>query len=148
MFSLFFVCLFQVRRISEDPPCKCPVKFCIEKQPKGHYRVGDKVLYVRVCNALSTTDCLLYTGLAEGKCIQMHYYCYCTHLKDTKRYVKSGFIVFYKYQRVNKLCRVFGVSLEEQILVLNLSEHSTQSRQSLMGAGVAWQHEEKVHTFE
>ncbi|ROL52769.1 Growth arrest-specific protein 2 [Anabarilius grahami] len=36
-----------VRQISEDPPCKCPVKFCIEKQPKGHYRVGDKVLYVR-----------------------------------------------------------------------------------------------------
>ncbi|KAI2662633.1 Growth arrest-specific protein 2 [Labeo rohita] len=39
-----------VRRISEDPPCKCPVKFCIEKQPKGHYRVGDKVLYVRMLN--------------------------------------------------------------------------------------------------
>ncbi len=53
---VFFVALFQVRQISEDPPCKCPVKFCIEKQPKGHYRVGDKVLYVRVCNALSTAD--------------------------------------------------------------------------------------------
>uniref|UniRef100_A0A673K7I3 Growth arrest-specific protein 2-like n=1 Tax=Sinocyclocheilus rhinocerous TaxID=307959 RepID=A0A673K7I3_9TELE len=39
-----------VRQISEDPPCKCPVKFCIEKQPKGHYRVGDKVLYVRMLN--------------------------------------------------------------------------------------------------
>ncbi|XP_067297150.1 growth arrest-specific protein 2 isoform X2 [Pseudorasbora parva] len=39
-----------VREISEDPPCKCPVKFCIEKQPKGHYRVGDKVLYVRMLN--------------------------------------------------------------------------------------------------
>uniref|UniRef100_A0A9J7WUE4 Growth arrest specific 2 n=1 Tax=Cyprinus carpio carpio TaxID=630221 RepID=A0A9J7WUE4_CYPCA len=39
-----------VRQISEDPPCKCPVKFCIENQPKGHYRVGDKVLYVRMLN--------------------------------------------------------------------------------------------------
>nr|XP_055059844.1 growth arrest-specific protein 2 [Misgurnus anguillicaudatus]XP_055059849.1 growth arrest-specific protein 2 [Misgurnus anguillicaudatus]XP_055059855.1 growth arrest-specific protein 2 [Misgurnus anguillicaudatus]XP_055059859.1 growth arrest-specific protein 2 [Misgurnus anguillicaudatus] len=39
-----------VRQISEDPPCKCPVKFCVEKQPKGHYRVGDKVLYVRMLN--------------------------------------------------------------------------------------------------
>ncbi|XP_056103926.1 growth arrest-specific protein 2 [Rhinichthys klamathensis goyatoka] len=39
-----------VREISEDPPCKCPVKYCIEKQPKGHYRVGDKVLYVRMLN--------------------------------------------------------------------------------------------------
>ncbi|XP_051984821.1 growth arrest-specific protein 2-like [Xyrauchen texanus] len=39
-----------VRQISEDPPCKCPVKFSIEKQPKGHYRVGDKVLYVRMLN--------------------------------------------------------------------------------------------------
>ncbi|XDV18292.1 hypothetical protein PO909_024014 [Leuciscus waleckii] len=38
------------QEISEDPPCKCPVKFCIEKQPKGHYRVGDKVLYVRMLN--------------------------------------------------------------------------------------------------
>lgn len=58
---VFFVDFFQVRQISEDPPCKCPVKFCIEKQPKGHYRVGDKVLYVRVCTALSTTDCLFYS---------------------------------------------------------------------------------------
>ncbi|XP_051558735.1 growth arrest-specific protein 2 isoform X2 [Myxocyprinus asiaticus] len=39
-----------VGQISEDPPCKCPVKFSIEKQPKGHYRVGDKVLYVRMLN--------------------------------------------------------------------------------------------------
>ncbi|XP_036439844.1 growth arrest-specific protein 2 [Colossoma macropomum] len=39
-----------VKQISEDPPCRCPVKFCIEKQPKGRYRVGDKVLYVRMLN--------------------------------------------------------------------------------------------------
>lgn len=40
--------LFKVQQISEDPPCRCEVRFCIEKQPKGRYRMGDKVLYVRV----------------------------------------------------------------------------------------------------
>ncbi|XP_072527548.1 growth arrest-specific protein 2 [Salminus brasiliensis] len=39
-----------VKQISEDPPCRCPVRFFIEKQPKGRYRVGDKVLYVRMLN--------------------------------------------------------------------------------------------------
>ncbi|XP_030622420.1 growth arrest-specific protein 2 [Chanos chanos] len=39
-----------VRQIAENPPCRCSVKFCIEKQPKGRYRVGDKVLYVRMLN--------------------------------------------------------------------------------------------------
>jgi len=32
------------------------------------------------------------------------------------------------------ICCAFTVSLKAQILVLNLKEHSTQSRQSLMGA--------------
>ncbi|XP_076877497.1 growth arrest-specific protein 2 [Brachyhypopomus gauderio] len=39
-----------VKQISEDPPCRCVVRFRIEKQPKGHYCVGDKVLYVRMLN--------------------------------------------------------------------------------------------------
>ncbi|XP_017314834.1 growth arrest-specific protein 2 [Ictalurus punctatus] len=39
-----------VKQISEDPPCRCAVRFCIEKQPKGRYRMGDKVLYVRMLN--------------------------------------------------------------------------------------------------
>ncbi|KAK3509690.1 hypothetical protein QTP70_008435 [Hemibagrus guttatus] len=39
-----------VKQISEDPPCRCEVRFCIEKQPKGRYRMGDKVLYVRMLN--------------------------------------------------------------------------------------------------
>ncbi|KAM9494471.1 growth arrest-specific protein 2 [Clarias gariepinus] len=39
-----------VKQISEDPPCTCDVRFRIEKQPKGHYRIGDKVLYVRMLN--------------------------------------------------------------------------------------------------
>lgn len=65
-----------------------------------------------------------------------------------KRYENSCLIICYKHGLVNKLCCAFTVSLEAQILVLNLKEHRAQSRQSLMGAGVAWQHEEKVHTFE
>uniref|UniRef100_A0A4W4E301 Growth arrest-specific 2b n=1 Tax=Electrophorus electricus TaxID=8005 RepID=A0A4W4E301_ELEEL len=39
-----------VKQISEDPPCRCMARFCVEKQPKGRYRVGDKVLYVRMLN--------------------------------------------------------------------------------------------------
>nr|XP_020461920.1 growth arrest-specific protein 2-like [Monopterus albus] len=39
-----------VRKIIENPPCCCPTKFLVEKQPKGCYRVGDKVLYIRMLN--------------------------------------------------------------------------------------------------
>ncbi|XP_051795365.1 growth arrest-specific protein 2 [Acanthochromis polyacanthus] len=39
-----------VRNIIENPPCSCPTKFLVEKQPKGCYRVGDKVLYFRMLN--------------------------------------------------------------------------------------------------
>uniref|UniRef100_A0A668URZ9 Uncharacterized protein n=1 Tax=Oreochromis aureus TaxID=47969 RepID=A0A668URZ9_OREAU len=39
-----------VRNIIENPPCSCPVTFLVEKQPKGCYRVGDKVLYIRMLN--------------------------------------------------------------------------------------------------
>lgn len=37
-----------MRNIIENPPCSCPVRFLVEKQPKGCYRVGEKVLYIRV----------------------------------------------------------------------------------------------------
>ncbi|XP_016119055.1 growth arrest-specific protein 2, partial [Sinocyclocheilus grahami] len=37
-----------VKHISEDPPCKCPNKFCIERQSQGRYRVGEKMLFIRV----------------------------------------------------------------------------------------------------
>uniref|UniRef100_A0A3B5L5I9 GAR domain-containing protein n=1 Tax=Xiphophorus couchianus TaxID=32473 RepID=A0A3B5L5I9_9TELE len=36
--------------IIENPPCSCPTRFPVEKQPKGCYRVGDKVLYLRMLN--------------------------------------------------------------------------------------------------
>ncbi|XP_070822112.1 growth arrest-specific protein 2 [Chaetodon trifascialis] len=39
-----------VRNIIENPPCSCPNRFLVEKQPKGCYRVGDKVLYIRMLN--------------------------------------------------------------------------------------------------
>ncbi|XP_027871836.1 growth arrest-specific protein 2 [Xiphophorus couchianus] len=39
-----------VRSIIENPPCSCPTRFPVEKQPKGCYRVGDKVLYLRMLN--------------------------------------------------------------------------------------------------
>lgn len=37
-----------VKHISEDPPCKCPNKFCIERQSQGQYRVGEKMLFIRM----------------------------------------------------------------------------------------------------
>ncbi|XP_051975316.1 growth arrest-specific protein 2 [Xyrauchen texanus] len=37
-----------VKHISEDPPCKCPNKFCIERQSQGRYRVGEKMLFIRM----------------------------------------------------------------------------------------------------
>ncbi|XP_057408028.1 growth arrest-specific protein 2 isoform X2 [Balaenoptera acutorostrata] len=36
-----------VKRISEDPPCKCPSKFCVERLSQGRYRVGEKILFIR-----------------------------------------------------------------------------------------------------
>ncbi|XP_017260184.1 growth arrest-specific protein 2 [Kryptolebias marmoratus] len=39
-----------VKNITENPPCSCPAKFPVEKQPKNCYRVGDKVLYIRMLN--------------------------------------------------------------------------------------------------
>ncbi|XP_039866750.1 growth arrest-specific protein 2 [Simochromis diagramma] len=39
-----------VRNIIENQPCSCPITFLVEKQPKGCYRVGDKVLYIRMLN--------------------------------------------------------------------------------------------------
>uniref|UniRef100_A0AAY5K9E3 Growth arrest-specific 2a n=1 Tax=Esox lucius TaxID=8010 RepID=A0AAY5K9E3_ESOLU len=37
-----------VKHISEDPPCKCPNKFCVERQSQGRYRVGEKMLFIRM----------------------------------------------------------------------------------------------------
>nr|XP_015808644.2 growth arrest-specific protein 2 [Nothobranchius furzeri] len=39
-----------VKSMIETPPCSCPTKFPVERQPKGCYRVGDKVLFIRMLN--------------------------------------------------------------------------------------------------
>ncbi|MEE6498980.1 hypothetical protein FKM82_003269 [Ascaphus truei] len=37
-----------VQHISEDPPCKCPNKFCVERLSQGRYKVGEKILFIRM----------------------------------------------------------------------------------------------------
>ncbi|XP_078271618.1 growth arrest-specific protein 2 [Rhinoraja longicauda] len=37
-----------VKHISEDPPCKCPQKFSVERLSQGRYRVGEKILFIRM----------------------------------------------------------------------------------------------------
>uniref|UniRef100_A0A3Q3IUV8 Growth arrest-specific 2a n=1 Tax=Monopterus albus TaxID=43700 RepID=A0A3Q3IUV8_MONAL len=37
-----------VRHIANDPPCRCQNKFCVERQSQGRYRVGEKVLFIRM----------------------------------------------------------------------------------------------------
>nr|XP_046249753.1 growth arrest-specific protein 2 isoform X2 [Scatophagus argus] len=37
-----------VRHIADDPPCSCPNKFCVERQSQGRYRVGEKMLFIRM----------------------------------------------------------------------------------------------------
>ncbi|XP_026166865.1 growth arrest-specific protein 2 isoform X2 [Mastacembelus armatus] len=37
-----------VRNIADDPPCRCQNKFCVERQSQGRYRVGEKVLFIRM----------------------------------------------------------------------------------------------------
>ncbi|XP_063053258.1 growth arrest-specific protein 2 isoform X2 [Engraulis encrasicolus] len=37
-----------VKHISEEPPCKCPNKFCVQRHSQGRYRVGEKMLFIRM----------------------------------------------------------------------------------------------------
>ncbi|XP_068595583.1 growth arrest-specific protein 2 [Brachionichthys hirsutus] len=37
-----------VRHIADDPPCRCPNTFCVERQSQGRYRVGEKMLFIRM----------------------------------------------------------------------------------------------------
>ncbi|XP_061577682.1 growth arrest-specific protein 2 isoform X2 [Cololabis saira] len=37
-----------VRHIADDPPCRCVNKFCVERQAQGRYRVGEKMLFIRM----------------------------------------------------------------------------------------------------
>lgn len=38
----------QVQHIADDPPCRCLNRFCVERQSQGRYRVGEKMLFIRV----------------------------------------------------------------------------------------------------
>uniref|UniRef100_A0A8C5GM72 Growth arrest-specific 2 n=1 Tax=Gouania willdenowi TaxID=441366 RepID=A0A8C5GM72_GOUWI len=37
-----------VRHITDDPPCRCVNRFCVERQSQGRYRVGEKMLFIRM----------------------------------------------------------------------------------------------------
>ncbi|XP_075945352.1 growth arrest-specific protein 2 [Anarhichas minor] len=37
-----------VRDIADDPPCRCLNKFCVERHSQGRYRVGEKMLFIRM----------------------------------------------------------------------------------------------------
>ncbi|XP_061679605.1 growth arrest-specific protein 2 [Syngnathoides biaculeatus] len=37
-----------VRHIADDPPCRCPNKFHVERHSQGRYRVGEKMLFIRM----------------------------------------------------------------------------------------------------
>ncbi|XP_069564313.1 growth arrest-specific protein 2 [Brachyistius frenatus] len=37
-----------VRLIADDPPCRCVNQFCVERQSQGRYRVGEKMLFIRM----------------------------------------------------------------------------------------------------
>ncbi|XP_022048578.1 growth arrest-specific protein 2 [Acanthochromis polyacanthus] len=37
-----------VRHIADDPPCRCVSKFCVERHSQGRYRVGEKMLFIRM----------------------------------------------------------------------------------------------------
>ncbi|XP_034541005.1 growth arrest-specific protein 2 isoform X2 [Notolabrus celidotus] len=37
-----------VRNIADDPPCRCLNKFCVERHSQGRYRVGEKMLFIRM----------------------------------------------------------------------------------------------------
>ncbi|XP_061825664.1 growth arrest-specific protein 2 [Nerophis lumbriciformis] len=37
-----------VRNIADDPPCRCPSQFHVERHSQGRYRVGEKMLFIRM----------------------------------------------------------------------------------------------------
>ncbi|MGH0117215.1 UNVERIFIED_CONTAM: hypothetical protein FKN15_046136 [Acipenser sinensis] len=43
-----FVFLLQVQNIAEDNPCNCSHRFSIEYLSEGRYRLGDKILFIRM----------------------------------------------------------------------------------------------------
>lgn len=55
-----------VRHIAEDPPCSCSHRFSIEYLSEGRYRLGDKILFIRVSSPFTSylhTDLVLKLDL-------------------------------------------------------------------------------------
>lgn len=53
----------QVKHIAEDPPCSCSHRFSIEYLSEGRYRLGDRILFIRV-SAVSQTFCFVALELS------------------------------------------------------------------------------------
>nr|XP_057931158.1 growth arrest-specific protein 2 isoform X2 [Doryrhamphus excisus] len=49
-----------VRHIADDPPCRCPNKFHVERHSQGRYRVGEKMLFIRHSPLPSKCFCSLF----------------------------------------------------------------------------------------
>ncbi|XP_058161621.1 growth arrest-specific protein 2 isoform X5 [Dasypus novemcinctus] len=66
-----------VKRISEDPPCKCPSKFCVERLSQGRYRVGEKILFIRGlhgCDYVSTAKAKQTLKFADGEMSSINFW--------------------------------------------------------------------------
>ncbi|KAK2493263.1 hypothetical protein MC885_004090 [Smutsia gigantea] len=49
-----------VKHIAEDPPCSCSHRFSIEYLSEGRYRLGDKILFIRLYLLLSFGEKMLH----------------------------------------------------------------------------------------
>ncbi|XP_041500159.1 growth arrest-specific protein 2 isoform X1 [Microtus oregoni] len=88
-----------VKRISEDPPCKCPTKFCVERLSQGRYRVGEKILFIRGLHGCA------YVSTAKAKqTLKM------LHNKHVMVRVGGGWETFAGYLLKHDPCRMLQIS--------------------------------------
>ncbi|XP_028371521.1 growth arrest-specific protein 2 isoform X1 [Phyllostomus discolor] len=88
-----------VKRISEDPPCKCPSKFCVERLSQGRYRVGEKILFIRGLHGC------YYVSTAKAKqTFKM------LHNKHVMVRVGGGWETFAGYLLKHDPCRMLQIS--------------------------------------
>ncbi|XP_005401791.1 PREDICTED: growth arrest-specific protein 2 isoform X1 [Chinchilla lanigera] len=88
-----------VKRISEDPPCKCPSKFCVERLSQGRYRVGEKILFIRGLHGCA------YVSTAKVKqTLKM------LHNKHVMVRVGGGWETFAGYLLKHDPCRMLQIS--------------------------------------
>ncbi|XP_062951750.1 growth arrest-specific protein 2 isoform X1 [Cynocephalus volans] len=88
-----------VKQISEDPPCKCPNKFCVERLSQGRYRVGEKILFIRGLHGC------YYVSTAKAKqTFKM------LHNKHVMVRVGGGWETFAGYLLKHDPCRMLQIS--------------------------------------